>query len=200
MDNVVQIFHEKEMKLIPRLDLGISIADKMNDMIYQANYSDSLIHTAINSKPNAKYLTNRLHANETVFLDFFSETAMGIWGVAIDDMYENKFYFDGIWLESNEATTTCSGECPEGKIPSEDKQGKFQSFLQQIKDVSSSQWNHYYDDQSSQSTYFLPFIPGILRNLDYHTLSLNATHPSNGFTQFNTHNLMGHLQCRATFT
>lgn len=36
-------------------------------------------------------------------------------------------------------------------------------------------------------------------NLDHLTLSLNATHPSNNFKQFDTHNLMGHLQCRATF-
>jgi alpha-glucosidase (family GH31 glycosyl hydrolase) len=31
------------MKIIPRLDLGISLMDKNSDLIYQANYSDSLI-------------------------------------------------------------------------------------------------------------------------------------------------------------
>lgn len=96
----------------------------------------------------------------------------------------------------NEATTFCNGECPKGQPTN-------------ITDPTpSSQWYQTLGDQSENSTYDLPFIPGPLWNLDNMTLSLNATHPvgdeqrSNtsvsGEKLFNTHSLYGHMEAKAT--
>lgn len=50
-----------------------------------------------------------------------------------------------------------------------------------------------YGDQSENSTFKLPFIPG-KSNLDQSTLSLNATHPQSNLTEYDLHSLYGHLQ------
>ena len=48
------------------------------------------------------------------------------------------------------------------------------------------------------STYKIPFIPGGRWNLDNMSMSLNATHPSNNLTQYNTHSLYGHSEGKMT--
>lgn len=52
---------------------------------------------------------------------------------------------------------------------------------------------------TSVSTYFLPFIPSLHYNFDNMTLSLNATHPESGYSQYDTHSLYGHIQSNATW-
>lgn len=71
-----------------------------------------------------------------------------------------------------------------------------ESFLQALKDESTT-WYQSYSDQTVNSTYDLPFIPFKNANLDNKTLSLNATH-STGETEYDVHNLMGHMQSQAT--
>lgn len=58
-------------------------------------------------------------------------------------------------------------------------------------------WNSAWESQTEISTFFLPFIPGS-KNLDATALSLNATHPSNGLSEYNVHNLFGHLEGKIT--
>jgi alpha-glucosidase len=52
-------------------------------------------------------------------------------------------------------------------------------------------------NQTDNSTYFLPFIPGRF-NLDNMSLSLNATHPANNETEYNVHSLFGHMESKVT--
>jgi len=75
----------------------------------------------------------------------------------------------------------CNGECP----VQEEKR-------RLSEDEKNNTWWSSYNSQSELSTYKLPFIPGGNWNLDNMTISLNATHPSNNLTQFNTHSLYGH--------
>ena len=75
---------------------------------------------------------------------------------------------------------------------------KFDAFLKEAESLDNHGWYISYSNQDSDSTYNLPFNPG-QNNLDHKTLSLNATHPSTKYRLFDTHNLMGHLQCKATF-
>lgn len=69
-----------------------------------------------------------------------------------------------------------------------------------LKDDSS--WYYSYADQSSQSTYSLPFVPGFSNggNLDTNTISLNATHAQGKETQYNFHNLNGLIQTEYTYS
>jgi alpha-glucosidase (family GH31 glycosyl hydrolase) len=55
-------------------------------------------------------LVSHVFANKTVFLDFFSETAADIWNQGLKALHD-QVPFDGLWLDVNEATTLCNGEC-----------------------------------------------------------------------------------------
>ena len=58
-------------------------------------------------------------------------------------------------------------------------------------------WYFTYKNQSDESTYALPFTPG-MSPLDYLSLSLNATHPANGLSEYDVHSLFGHLEGKVT--
>lgn len=139
--------------------------------------------------------------NETVFLDFLSEGAKEIWGQGLRELWDSVPY-DGLWLDMNEATGYCDGECPEVKQGPMTKQdhnelvGKVRRRLQDLADndqeIKNYTWWFSFNNQNiSESTYYLPFIPGRW-NLDNGSLSLNATHPSNNETEYNMHSLFGH--------
>lgn len=51
---------------------------------------------------------------ESVFLDWFNPASKTIWHQALNKVYESV-EFDGLWLDMNEATGVCNGECPGGK-------------------------------------------------------------------------------------
>ena len=64
--------------------------------------------------------------------------------------------------------------------------------------ITNHTWWTSYPQQDTLSTYDLPFIPGGEHNLDYLTLALNATHPGSNMTEYNLHNLFGHMQGKMT--
>jgi hypothetical protein len=53
-------------------------------------------------------------------------------------------------------------------------------------------WYFTYTNQTDISDYYLPFTPG-MSPLDQISLSLNATHPANGMSEYDVHSLFGHL-------
>lgn len=104
----------------------------------------------------------------------------------------NEISFDGLWLDMNEVTTTCDGECPDQAV-----KNLAQSFLSEGELGSqvrlSKDWYLSYNS-NDKSTYYLPFIPG-KKNLDAHTLSLNATNVKNE-NQRQWHSLFGIQQTK----
>lgn len=52
--------------------------------------------------------------NHTVFIDWFNADVSKVWNQGLSDLYKLVPY-DGIWLDMNEATGFCSGECPNGQ-------------------------------------------------------------------------------------
>ena len=103
----------------------------------------------------------------------------------------------------NEATGVCNGECPNGNVEETQfkvtEESKF--FFDEPKAVGeaylNNTWYSAWTEQTEASTYKLPFIPGS-NNLDTISLSLNATHPSNGLNQIDVHSLFGHLEGKVT--
>jgi len=139
-------------------------------------------------------------------LDFFNDAAIGIWKDGLNDLFDLVPY-DGIWLDLNEASGDCNGEC--GATLNETAESapnmsswfnKFESLLSTVQDgeddITNHTWYKSYNNQSSESTYNLPFSPGkdILTD---QLLSLNATH-MDGETEYNLHSLFGHRECMAT--
>lgn len=88
----------------------------------------------------------------------------------------------------NEPRGNCDGECPNGKPNPEHR------ALADEPDpnFTNNTWWYSFNKQDEISTFKLPFIPGGV-NLDHNTLSLNATHPSINETEYNLHNLYGHM-------
>lgn len=116
--------------------------------------------------------------------------------------------YDGLWLDLNEATGFCNGECVNGTVPSpplppkqpvrrslkEKIMNKASKFVNEeiLGTVTNDTWFDSYSDQTVSSTYNLPFSPGY-QQMDHHSLSLNATHVD-GESEFNLHSLFGHAQ------
>jgi alpha-glucosidase (family GH31 glycosyl hydrolase) len=142
-------------------------------------------------------LTQHVWANHTVFLDFFDEGAKDVWAAGINALY-NLFPFDGLWLDMNEATGFCNGECPDGLVPNISKSEQSNNFLDLGESIANYSWWYGYNEQMNMSTYEIPFIPGGKWNLDNMSMSLNATHPSTNHSEYDTHSLYAHSEGKAT--
>jgi hypothetical protein len=78
-----------------------------------AQEKNVLIKSSIN--PEGEFegaLTAKVWPDHTVFLDFWADDAKKIWADGLKDLYD-KVPYDGLWLDMNEATLFCNGECPE---------------------------------------------------------------------------------------
>lgn len=77
------------------------------------------MQSTINKMLNAGALTTSVWQNHTVFLDFLANEAKDIWAQGLIDLWD-QIPYDGIWLDMNEATGFCNGECPNGGgVPTE---------------------------------------------------------------------------------
>ena len=72
-------------------------------------------------------------------------------------------------------------------------------LTEELSDRKNETWYFVYTNQTDINTYELPFTPG-KDSLDFLSLSLNATHPSNGASEYDVHSLFGHVQANLTQT
>lgn len=173
------------------LEAGISSSDASYKYFGQAVQENLLIMSSINPDKQEGAVTLEGLGNKTVYLDFFNDGAKQLLAQGLNDLYE-KLPFDGLWLDMNEPTGNCNGECPDGLPDPELKADRMGLDPNQ----TNNTWWWSFNQQDEISTYKLPFIPGKF-NLDYRTISLNATHPSLNETEYNLHNLYGHMQGKA---
>jgi len=100
--------------------------------------------------------------NRTAFIDFFGQQGKDIWNNGLMNLFR-EVPFDGIWLDMNEVYTTCDGECPFQR-DNQEKEVKLRFLQVDEKDIDSGFVNHDWylsaKDQTKNSTYYLPFIPG----------------------------------------
>jgi alpha-glucosidase len=99
--------------MIVIIDAGISADDPDNKYFTDALSKNALIRSSIDVSEETfgGVLVSHVWPNKTVFLDFFSDDAADIWNQGLKDLYE-KVPYDGLWLDMNEATSFCNGECP----------------------------------------------------------------------------------------
>lgn len=144
--------------------------------------------------------------HKNVFLDFFHTDGVRIWGNGLDSLY-SKIPFDSLSLENNEATGQCNGECPTGIPVPNVNASMTKSFFQkypmegpvsyELSGRENRTWYYSWSEQNVTSDYYLPFTPG-MSPLDQISLSLNATHPANGLSEYDVHSLFGHLEGKVT--
>jgi len=53
---------------------------------------------------------NKLWPGKSVYLDFFNIAGVDVWKTGLNDLW-GKVPYDGIWLDINEASGDCNGEC-----------------------------------------------------------------------------------------
>ena len=189
------------VETILQIDATLSAEDRGTNVWYQdALAEDALIRSTIKQTLGHKALMQKSYAGDVVFFDFFNPNATSIFNEGLMEL-QAQVVFRGLYIDHDEPAAFCNGEdlngAPCGFIPVTGKEEpKSKTLLEKITDfmnfgAANRGWYTIFDDQSVESTYNLPFMPGNV-NLDRDTLSLNASHPSTGFTQFDTHNLYGH--------
>jgi len=57
-------------------------------------------------------LASKVWPDHAVFIDWFHDDAYSVWSTGLTDLYASVPY-DGLWIDMNEATTFCDGECPD---------------------------------------------------------------------------------------
>jgi hypothetical protein len=69
----------------------------------------------------------------------------------------------------------------------------------QAQGESSNSWYETFPSDT-QSTWYLPFIADFenYQSYDNNTISLNATNPSMGTSQYNLHDFYGHMMAKRT--
>ena len=102
------------------VDAGLS-ADKLDNKYYKAaQEKNALIKSLIHPDKFQGALATHVWPNHTVFLDFFSDDAADVWATGLKDLH-GLVPYDGLWLDMNEATAFCNGECPDYGPPPSDQ-------------------------------------------------------------------------------
>lgn len=196
MTNFTNALHIANMRAVVQAPTGMNSEDATNPYFAEAVQNNLLLQSSINQGEQDGYLTQHVYSNHTVFPDFMAEGTSALWEKGLKALHD-KTLFDGVYMDMNEPAGLCDGECPNEQVPAHFKvEDNLTSFLslEDSNDVKNYTWWYSYSNQTDNSTFTLPFIPGGQKNLDSQTLSLNATHPSNNETEYNLHSLYGHSQ------
>ena len=165
-----QSIHTKGQKLVMIVDAGLAKDDAYTS--YKEASANGLL---IKSNKTKNELVGEVWPNKTVFLDFQNPDTNDFMVKELERLYKST-QFDGIWLDMNEVTSFCDGECP---------------------DDNST------DMYQNQTDY--PFNPLGDRDLINQTISLDALHHPYGnqseekHTEYNMHSLYGIMQSKTTY-
>ncbi|CAG8606975.1 13228_t:CDS:2 [Funneliformis caledonium] len=141
-------------------------------------------------------IIGRVWPGLTVFPDWFNEDTPVYWGDMLERWLKNVMV-DGLWIDMNEPSSWCRGECIQRKtISSDDIQlsPPHEHCLEQIDNYTSTKTR-------SRNLGNPPYKinNGAVRlPLDESTLAMDAVH-HNGFLEYDVHNLFGHMESMITY-
>jgi len=180
MQEFVDWLHQRNIKMVPIVEAAIPIIPE--NKAYQVGLEKgAFINRGQADKTFEKYahVVGVVWPGYSTFVDFVNPKSREYWVEMLEYMYEKLFPFDGIWLDMNEVTSFCDGEC--------DLNGENRKPLQ----VNNNKYKN------------LPYIPGH-RNLQQKALPLDAHHysqnpgDSENYVEYNLHSMFGHYEMRAT--
>eukprot|EP01022_Parablepharisma_sp_SALTPOND_P000401 TRINITY_DN1019_c0_g1_i1.p1 TRINITY_DN1019_c0_g1~~TRINITY_DN1019_c0_g1_i1.p1 ORF type:complete len:1852 (+),score=180.84 TRINITY_DN1019_c0_g1_i1:3096-8651(+) len=156
---------ERNITYVPIVDAGI--ARKKG---YEGYEKGKALDLFIKSAVTGEDLIGIVWPGYAVFTDFSHPEAESYWTSHLAEMHK-ILPFDGIWLDMNELTSFCDGEC--------------------------SDELHYVDNEFTTTVDdMLIYYPGHKR-LNHMTISLSAKH-YNGQTEHNMHSMYGFYTIKAT--
>jgi len=173
MQQFVNNLHKKNIKFIPLLEAAIPV-NHSNEAYKKGLEMEVFLESGEQSK--YKHVLGMAWAGYSTFVDFLHPKANSYWSTMLSYMHRELFPYDGIWLDMNEVTNFCDGEC--------NLDGPNRKPLEAI----------------IKNDYIMPYVPGH-RYLQRKSLPFNAKHYSTelgNFTEYNMHSLYGHYQIKAT--
>jgi len=179
LSEFVDTLHSRKMKWVPIIDAGLKY-DPNDKYFIMGEEKGAFIKSAYTGTT----LIGAVWPGSAVFLSWYSPDAMNIWHVGLQDFY-NQVKFDGIWLDMNEVSNFCPGECP-------DKEN-----MPNIK----SEYDPNHDPTEFDD---LPYYPGG-HDPREKTVSMTGYHYSTNededrlLKEHNTHSLWGTMEVKATY-
>lgn len=108
LGSFVQGLHNNSMHYIPILDAGIALRSNVSYSAYdKGKQQDMFIKSA-----SGDDFVGMVWPNDAVWIDYFKSGAQALVRELMGDLW-NEVNFDGIWLDMNEASNFCLGECYE---------------------------------------------------------------------------------------
>ncbi|RIA84494.1 glycosyl hydrolases family 31 protein [Glomus cerebriforme] len=178
--NFVKKLHENEQHYVVIVDPGIKI-----EAGYYP-YEDGINKNVFIKNSKGENIVGRVWPGLTVFPDWFNENIIYYWG----DLYEKwlkNVAVDGIWIDMNEVSSWCRGECVIDE--------KANVIQQNINDQNITINTRHHDLNNPP---YKINNGGVRLPLDEKTLSMDAVH-SNGFLEYDVHNLYGHMESMITY-
>ncbi|KAI0800475.1 glycosyl hydrolases family 31-domain-containing protein [Fomes fomentarius] len=99
-------------RYIPIVDAAV--AHTTNDTDVYDPYTRGVELDVWIKNPDGSEYVGQVWPGYTVFPDWFSENAAGLWKEALTNWSQSGVEFSGIWLDMNEASSFCLGSCGSG--------------------------------------------------------------------------------------
>eukprot|EP01022_Parablepharisma_sp_SALTPOND_P002386 TRINITY_DN1097_c0_g1_i1.p1 TRINITY_DN1097_c0_g1~~TRINITY_DN1097_c0_g1_i1.p1 ORF type:complete len:2193 (+),score=167.35 TRINITY_DN1097_c0_g1_i1:16766-23344(+) len=180
MPGFVNWLHKQNIKIVPIVEAAIPI-NGTNKAYKTGLELEIFIKRGASSNTLKKYehIVGVVWPGYSTFVDFVNPKSEEYWISMLEYIGKDLFPFDGIWLDMNEVTNFCDGEC--------DLNGPNRKPWQAV--------NENFKD--------LPYIPGH-RSLQLKSLPLEAQHYSpslaekGNYIEYNLHSMYAHYQMKAT--
>lgn len=168
LQNFIKELHTKNKHFVAIVDAGI--AKDINYEVYNRGHQAEVY---IKSNFTGEELVGITWAGYSVWIDYLHPAATHFWEQSLT-MFYDKVDFDGLWLDMNEPSNFCDGECPD--------QMTYHYYFFPL---------DYYDDLYYNPTH---------RPLETRTISMEGLHYGNSVhnTEFNYHSLYGYYQGKLT--
>eukprot|EP01112_Ceratiomyxa_fruticulosa_P012496 TRINITY_DN3460_c0_g1_i1.p1 TRINITY_DN3460_c0_g1~~TRINITY_DN3460_c0_g1_i1.p1 ORF type:complete len:854 (+),score=189.03 TRINITY_DN3460_c0_g1_i1:554-3115(+) len=170
MRSFIQSLHDNGQHYIMITDPGI-LAQKGYPPFVDGMEQDIFIKSADGKTP----IVGEVWPGYTVFPDFLNPNTEDYWYDQISNFHKTGPQFDGLWIDMNEVSNFCTGQC--GNIPTPSSASKLK----------------YAPGFNPEKP---PYLPGG-QKLDWHTLNMTAIQ-NGSLIMYNTHNLFGWSEGIAT--
>ncbi len=187
LPDFVDELHKRKMKWVPIIDAGLNYS-KSDKYIKAGEENNALIKSAVH--PGQTFI-GRVWPGITAYVDFLAPYGSTLWQMGLSDFYQ-QVKFDGVWLDMNEASNFCNGECDK-----EDLNGTASPY-EETDTFADPDPKH---DPAEFNN--LPYTPGN-RSLNHKAIHMAAySYAANDDEvkfnkEYNLHSLWGIKQCRST--